>query len=387
MAREWLGSEAAGGLLLMVMAGAALVVANGRYAPAYFAALRFELGPLNLLHWINDALMALFFLIVGLEIKREMLEGQLATWSSRLLPGAAACAGVAAPALIYLAINLAPQGAPRGWAVPVATDIAFALGVLALLGPRVPGSLRVFLAAIAIIDDLIAVIIIALFYTEQLAALPAVAAAAGIGLLYLLNRRGVTALPAYLAIGLAIWWCMLQSGVHATLAGVAVALVVPLRPASGRGTAAGSPLHRLERGLHPWVAFVIVPLFGFANAGVAFAGFRWADALDPVPLGIALGLFAGKQAGIIGTVALFVRSGVADPPRGASWLQLYGVALICGVGFTMSLFIGALAFGDGTHLDDAAKLGVLAGSTISALAGASVLGFASRGKAKRVCAP
>jgi NhaA family Na+:H+ antiporter len=376
MFREWLGGEAAGGLLLVTMAVAALVVANGRHAPLYFEVLHARLGTLSVLHWINDALMALFFLIVGLEIKREMLDGQLSTWSRRLLPGIAACAGVVAPALIYGAINAGPGGGLRGWAVPAATDIAFALGVLALLGPRVPASLRVFLAAVAIIDDLIAILIIALFYTESLAVLPLALAIAGIGLLWWLNRHGVTTLAPYLAVGALIWWCLLQSGVHATLAGVAVAFTIPLRATPGRPEEPSSPLHRLERWLHPWVAFLIVPLFGFANAGVSLGGFLLADVADPVPLGVALGLFAGKQIGIFGAVALLVRLGAADLPSGASWRQFYGVALLCGIGFTMSLFIGALAFGDGSHLNDAAKLGVLVGSTLSAVAGVLVLRFA-----------
>ncbi|HWW63783.1 MAG TPA: Na+/H+ antiporter NhaA [Sphingomonadaceae bacterium] len=376
MLRAWLGGEAAGGLLLMVMAAAALVVANGPYAALYFEAQHIKLGPLSLLHWINDALMALFFLIVGLEIKREMLDGQLSTWSRRLLPGVAACAGVAMPALIYSAFNAGHAEGMRGWAVPAATDIAFALGVLALLGPRVPTSLRVFLAAIAIIDDLIAVLIIALFYTESLALVPLALAGAGLLLLYLLNRRGVTALAPYLIVGVGVWWCVLLSGIHATLAGVALALTIPLRPSPGRPEDAKSPLHRLEHGLHPWVAFLVVPLFGFANAGVSLSGFSAADALDAVPLGVALGLLLGKQTGIFGSVALLVRLGFADLPQNASWLQLYGVALLCGIGFTMSLFIAALAFGDGSHLNDAAKLGILGGSVLSALSGAVVLRFA-----------
>jgi len=379
MLRDWLTGEAGGGLLLMLTAAAALIVANSPLAPAYFAARHAHLGPLSLLHWINDGLMALFFLVVGLEIKREMLDGQLASWPRRLLPGIAAAAGVVAPALIYLALNIGNPAGLRGWAVPAATDIAFALGVLALLGPRVPTSLKIFLTAIAIIDDLVAVLIIAFFYTAGLSWLWLGLALAAVALLALLNRAGVGRLAPYLVIGALLWWCVLQSGIHATLAGVALALAIPLRPTPGRPEDAASPLHRLEHRLHPWVAWLVVPLFGFANAGVSLAGFGVKDALDPVPLGVALGLLLGKQAGIFGSVALLVRLGLADLPRGAGWTQLYGVALLCGIGFTMSLFIGALAFGDGSHLNDAVKLGVLGGSLVSALAGALVLRIAPRG--------
>jgi len=378
MMRAFLGTEAAGGFVLIAAAAAAMAVANSPMADAYFETLHGKWGGLSLLHWVNDGLMALFFLIVGLEIKREAIDGQLARWSDRLLPGIAAAAGVAAPALIYAAINWDEPASLRGWAIPTATDIAFALGILALLGKRVPTSLKIFLTAVAIIDDLIAVLIIALFYTDAINWIALGGAALGLALLAIVNRRGVAALWPYLLIGVGVWLCVLQSGIHATLAGVAVAMTVPLTRTPGRPDAATSPLYRLEHGLHPWVAYAIVPLFGFANAGVTLAGFSPGDLFQPVPLGVALGLLLGKQAGIFAAVYLLVRLKLAARPRDSSWPQIYGVTLLCGIGFTMSLFIGGLAFGDGSHENDAAKIGILLGSTIAALAGFAVLGFAAR---------
>ena len=375
MMRSFLETEAAGGILLIAAAAAAMIVANSALSGGYLAALHLKIGALSLLHWINDGLMAVFFLVVGLEIKREVLEGQLSRWSDRLLPGVAAAAGVAAPAMIYVAINRGDAMGLRGWAIPAATDIAFALGVLALLGSRVPSSLKIFLTAVAIIDDLIAVLIIALFYTARLDLLALAGAGVCLSVLVLLNRRGVSALWPYLAIGCLVWVFVLQSGIHATLAGVAVAMTIPMRGMS-RKSVARAPLVRLEHALHPWVAFAIVPIFGFANAGVPLAGFTAGDVLEPVPLGVMLGLFLGKQLGIFGAVWLLVRSGWAKRPSKASWHQIYGIALLCGIGFTMSLFIGGLAFGDGSHANDAAKLGILLGSILSALAGWSVLRLA-----------
>ena len=378
MMRTFLATEAAGGVILIAAAVAAMLVSNSDLSDAYFDVLKAHVGPLSVLHWINDGLMALFFLVVGLEIKREMLDGQLSSWSRRILPGAAAAAGVAMPALIYVAINSASPRGLRGWAIPAATDIAFALGVLALLGSRAPSSLKIFLTAVAIIDDLIAVLIIALFYTSDLALVPLGLAFGGLALLIGFNRMRISVLWPYLLVGAGIWCCVLLSGVHATLAGVAVAMTIPLERSPGRPDDEHSPLNRLEHALHRWVAFAIVPLFGFANAGVSLAGFRPANALDPVPLGVALGLFLGKQIGIFGTVWLLVRMGWADRPRRANWIQIYGIALLCGIGFTMSLFIGALAFGDGSELNNQAKLGVLAGSVVSAILGWTVLHFAPR---------
>ncbi|AKQ53571.1 Na+/H+ antiporter protein [Bordetella hinzii] len=364
-------SEALGGYILMLAALLALWAANSAWAPDYFGLLGtklgFHFGPVMLResvqHWINDGLMAIFFLLVGLEIKREMLDGQLRGLSRIVLPGVAAAGGMLAPALIYLAVNAGnPQGL-RGWAIPAATDIAFALGILALLGSRVPTSLKIFLTALAILDDLGAIVIIALFYTAQLNGFALSMAAALLLCLVVINRLGVVALLPYLAIGVLLWFFVLKSGVHATLAGVALALTIPLRRHGDP-----SPLHRLEHALHRPVALVIVPIFGFANAGVSFAGLGLDVLTAPVPLGIALGLFLGKQLGVFGFSWLAIRLGIASLPRQASYRQLYGVALLCGIGFTMSLFIGALAF-DSPDAIDATKIGVLAGTLCSAIAG------------------
>lgn len=365
----FLENEAAGGYVLMIAAALALVVANSPLAETYFHVLHLKLGPMGAQHWINDGLMALFFLLVGLEIKREVLDGQLSRPADVLLPGAAALGGVVLPALIYLAFNRAHPESVAGWAIPSATDIAFALGVLALLGPRVPTSLKVFLTAIAIMDDLAAIVIIALFYTARLD-LPALAGAGGVLLaLVALNRLKVLKLWPYLLLGVVLWLLVLKSGIHATLAGVALALTIPLGPGDQ------CPLHRLEHALHKPVAFGVTPLFGFANAGLSFAGVGLAALLDPVPLGVALGLFVGKQMGVFGVAFGLIRLGWARLPHGASFGQLYGVAVLCGVGFTMSLFIGALAFKD-PRLIDETKIGVLAGSLASALVGMAILRLA-----------
>jgi len=343
--REFLDSEAAGGIILMVAAGLALVVANSPVSAAYFSALNAYLGPLSVSHWINDGLMAVFFLLVGLEIKREVVDGQLSTWPRRVLPGIAAAGGMAVPALIYVALNAGDGEALRGWAIPTATDIAFALGVLSLLGNRVPASLKVFLTALAIIDDLGAVIIIALFYTSGLSGLYLGGAFGVLAVLIILNRSGVALLLPYLLLGLLLWFFVLQSGVHATLAGVALALTIPIRRAPGIAhDLQASPLHRLEHGLHAVVPFVIVPLFGFANAGVSFSGMTPAALVEPLTLGVALGLVAGKLIGVLGTSWIAIRAGLADMPANAGWSHLTGVALLCGIGFTMSLFIGLLVF-------------------------------------------
>ena len=372
--RTALTSEAGGGLVLMAAAALALVVANSALGPAYEHALHVHLGPLSLLHWINDGLMVIFFLLVGLEIKREALDGRLRTWPDRILPGLAALGGMVVPALVYLAFN-AGQPTARGWAIPAATDIAFALGVLALLGSRAPVSLKVFLSAVAIVDDLGAVIIIALFYTGGLD-LPMLAGAGlTLAALIALNRLGVTRLAPYLVLGAVLWFLVLRSGVHATVAGVLLALTVPIHPSPGRPEDPTSPLHRLEHALMPWVTYAIVPIFGFANAGVNLGGLAPDALLHPVTLGVALGLFLGKQIGVFASVRLAVAAGLAPRPAGASWAQVYGVAILCGIGFTMSLFIGGLAFADAAHATET-KLGVLAGSLLSGLVGAALLGLA-----------
>ena len=371
--RDLLNSEARSGIVLMAAAVLALVVANSPLAPAYFGALESYAGPLSILHWINDGLMALFFLLVGLEIKREFLDGQLSTWPRRILPGVAAAGGMIVPALIYVAINANEPANLRGWAIPTATDIAFALGVLALLGPRVPVSLKVFLTELAIIDDLGAVTIIALLYTDELSALWLSLAAATVFVLWLMNRAGITRLVPYLVVGGLLWLFVLKSGVHATLAGIALAMTIPLRRSPGRPDDEQSPLHRLEHGLQSWVAYIVVPLFGFANAGVILAGMSGTAAFADIPLGIAAGLFIGKQVGVFGSAWAVIRLGLADLPSGASFAQLYGVSILCGIGFTMSLFVGLLAFPGAPHLQDGVKIGVLAGSFLSALFGVAVV--------------
>jgi len=358
----------------MAVAVLAILTANSPIADGYFAALHAYVGPLSVQHWINDALMAVFFLLVGLEIKREMLDGQLSSWSRRLLPGAAAAGGMTVPALIYVAFNLGNPAALRGWAIPSATDIAFALGVLSLLGPKVPASLKIFLAALAIIDDLGAVIVIALFYTTDLNFVALVGAVLVIGVLTVMNRSGVMRFWPYLILGAVLWALVLRSGVHATLAGVILALTIPIRltPGTPEASPSVSPLHQLEHALQKPVAFLIVPIFGFANAGVSFAGVTPAVLIEPLTLGVAAGLAVGKLVGVFGTVAILVKARLADLPAAASWGQTLGVALLCGIGFTMSLFIGLLAFDD-PAMQDRVKFGILAGSLIAGLAGYIIL--------------
>lgn len=373
--REFLRQEAAGGLLLIVAAGAALVVANSGAHELYNDALHAYVGPLSVLHWINDGLMALFFLLVGLEIKRELIDGHLASWSDRALPSIAALGGMAIPAMIYLAIAGSSPGLAKGWAIPSATDIAFAIGVMAMLGRRAPTSLKLFLTTVAIVDDMGAVVIIALAYTSQISGLALLAASAILAAMFALNRCGVKNLWPYLVLFVLLWVAIFQSGVHATIAGVLAASAIPIRATPGAPDAEDSPLHRLEHGLHPWVAFLIVPVFGLANAGVSLAGLAPEDMLRPLSLGVAAGLFAGKQVGVFAAVWLCHRLGVSAKPAHSTWLQIYGTALLCGIGFTMSLFIGGLAFADPLLVDEV-KIGVLGGSILSGLAGFLVLRFA-----------
>lgn len=377
--REFLDSEASGGIVLMVAAALALIVANSPLADGYFAALHAYAGPLSVSHWINDGLMAVFFLLVGLEIKREVLEGQLSTWPRRMLPGIAAAGGMIVPALVYVALNRNNAEALAGWAIPTATDIAFALGVLSLFGKRVPASLQIFLAALAIIDDLGAVIVIALFYTADLDLLALSGAAVVVGILVVLNRTGVKTLWPYLASGAALWVLVFSSGVHATLAGVILALAIPLKTTPGTPEAAHaqSPLHRLEHHLHKPVAFAVVPVFGFANAGVSFAGVSMSVFTEPLTMGVTAGLLLGKLAGVLGTVAVLVNLRLAELPAQASWGQMTGVAFLCGIGFTMSLFIGLLAFND-PNAQDHVKIGILLGSVASGLMGAILLTASGR---------
>ncbi len=376
-AAAFIQHEAAGGVVLLTAALVALVAANSPAAWLYDGLLdtpvSIRVGALALdkplLLWINDGLMAIFFFLVGLEIKRELLQGELSTLHRAALPAIAAVGGMAVPALIYAAVNAGTPATLGGWAIPSATDIAFAVGVLALLGPRVPASLKVFVLALAILDDLGAIVIIALFYTPELHWASLALAALGAGVLLVLNRRGVTRLAPYVLSGAFIWVCVLKSGVHATLAGVVVALAIPIGAGNG---GSHSLLEEIEERLHPWVAFAILPLFAFANAGVSLAGMSPARLVEPVPLGIALGLAVGKPIGIVGATVLAVAGGAGARPEGASWGQIAGVGMLGGIGFTMSLFIGTLAFPEPAYAAQL-RLGVLAGSIVSAVAGYLVL--------------
>jgi len=382
--RAFLGSEAAGGILLMAAAALALVAANSPLYDLYHhfthavigPELTPKLGPMTVHLWVNDGLMAIFFLLVGLEIKREFVDGRLSTWDKRRLPVIAAAVGMAVPAVIYLTLASGEPGLSRGWAIPAATDIAFAIGVLALLGSRAPTSLKLFLTTVAIADDLGAVAIIALAYTAEINSLALGAAAFILLTMYVMGKSGVRALWPFLIGAALLWYAVLLSGVHATVAGVLAALTIPIVVTPGTPDAEDSPLHRLEHAITPWVAFAIVPLFGFVNAGVSLRDVGLEHVFAPLPLGIAAGLFIGKQIGIFGAVWLSVRLGIASRLRGATWLQVYAVAMLCGIGFTMSLFIGALAFPDDPLKVEEAKIGVLMGSFASAIGGYLILRFA-----------
>ncbi|MCZ6581307.1 MAG: Na+/H+ antiporter NhaA [Nitrospirae bacterium] len=375
--REFLRLEAAAGIILFMAAVLAMTLDNSPLRWLYDALLTttvaIQVGALEihkpLLLWINDGFMAIFFLLVGLEIKREVLEGELSSFSQAALPGMAAIGGMLFPAGVYVALNLHSPETLRGWAIPAATDIAFALGVLALLGKRVPASLKIFLLALAIMDDLGAIVIIAIFYTADLSTTSLGLAAIGIGMLIALNLFGVTRIAAYVVTGLFVWICVLKSGVHATLAGVAIAFAIPLRAQDEDGH---SPLIHLEHTLHPWVSYGILPLFAFANAGVSLAGLSMSSLLEPVPLGIAAGLFVGKQIGVFGMTFAAVKFGISSMPEGTTWPQFYGIALLTGIGFTMSLFIGTLAFEDPSYAPGV-RMGVITGSILSAVAGYLIL--------------
>ena len=386
--RAFIASESAGGIILIVAAALALAIANSPLLPDYQKLLStpvaFSAGSLvaidkPLLLWINDGLMALFFFLIGLEVKREIVTGQLRSWKQASLPIIAAIGGMAIPALVFVALNLGSPENLRGWAIPAATDIAFALGLLALLGSRVPVALKALLLAIAIIDDIGAIAIIAIFYTENMnlaaLALALIPAAA----MLLLNRAGVARTIPYFLFAALLWICVLKSGVHATLAGVVTALFVPIATGEER------PLERLEHALHPWVAFLILPIFAFANAGVSFAGAGLDALLAPLSLGIAAGLVIGKQLGIFGACWLAVRAGWARLPEGVGFRHVYGLSCLAGIGFTMSLFIGNLAFADPQQIA-AVKFGVLGGSLVSAITGIVVLRFASPRKQTQVAA-
>ncbi|MDF0731226.1 Na+/H+ antiporter NhaA [Pseudomonas entomophila] len=381
---RFLQLEAASGLLLIAAAVLALIINNSPLSHLYGAFLdvpvAVQVGALQiakpLLLWINDGLMALFFLLIGLEVKREVVDGHLSKPSQVILPATAAVGGMLVPALLYWFINRDNPASMAGWAIPTATDIAFALGVLALLGKRVPVSLKLFLMTLAIIDDLGAIVIIALFYSGTLSSLSLMLAGACLLALLAMNRLGVVRLAPYLLVGLVLWVCVLKSGVHATLAGVALAFCIPLRTASKKQA---PPLLTLEHALHPWVAYAILPLFAFANAGVSLAGVTLESFTHPVPMGIAIGLLLGKTVGVFGLTWLAVTLRMAALPAGASWGQVLGVAILCGIGFTMSLFVGSLAFVPGSS-DYAGmdRMGILTGSFFAALIGYTVTAVASR---------
>lgn len=371
-------SDASGGIILIIAASLAMLLANmGATSGLYHAFLdtpvQLKVGALeinkNMLLWINDALMAVFFLLIGLEVKREMVEGALATRRQAIFPVVAALGGMVVPALVYLAFNFQDPIASSGWAIPAATDIAFALGVLALLGSRVPASLKIFLMALAIIDDLGAIVIIALFYTHDLSLLSLAVAAAAIAVLAILNVSGVRRTGLYILVGVILWTAVLKSGVHATLAGVIVGFFIPLKTENGK-----SPAKQLEHVLHPWVAFMILPLFAFANAGVSLQGVTLEGLTSLLPLGIIAGLFIGKPLGISLFCWLALKFKLARLPEGANFSQIMAVGLLCGIGFTMSIFIASLAFGAvDPELITWAKLGILLGSLLSAVVGYSLL--------------
>ena len=380
---RFMQSESASGLLLISAAVLAMTINNSPLSFLYQGLLDIpvvvQVGALKiakpLLLWINDGLMALFFLLIGLEVKREMLEGQLRQPSQLVLPGAAAVGGMLIPALVYWWLNHDNPAAASGWAIPMATDIAFALGVLALLGKRVPVALKLFLMTLAIIDDLGAIIVIALFYSNELSNLSLILAAVFLSILIVMNRLGVSKLTPYMVIGLFLWVCVLKSGVHATLAGVALALTIPLRNRDD----SPSPLLTLEHALHPWVAFAILPLFAFANAGVPLDGLSLESFMHPVPLGITAGLLLGKTLGVFGFTWLIIQTGWAKLPQDANWGQILGLSILCGIGFTMSLFVGSLAFvPEVSAYAGMDRVGILTGSVLAALIGYGVCYLSSR---------
>ncbi|CUI62551.1 Na+/H+ antiporter NhaA [Cognatishimia activa] len=374
--QQFMQMEASAGLVLMGVAVLAMLFANTGLAELYTSVLdtnirvgigTFEISKPALL-WINDGLMAIFFFLIGLEIKREVLLGELSSFDKAILPIMAAIGGMAVPGLVYVMINLGTPENLNGWAIPAATDIAFALGVLALLGSRAPVALKVFLLAVAIIDDLGAIIIIALFYTSELSTNALTFSMLGFAGAVVLNRMGIQRIAPYIIIGVIMWVFVLKSGVHATLAGVLIALTIPLKEKNGEKAL----LYKVEHALHPWVAYMILPIFAFANAGVSLSGLSVSDLTQPLTLGIAAGLFLGKQMGVVALTFIGVKSGIAKLPDGINWFHLYGVACLTGIGFTMSLFVGSLAFGADETMN-AVRLGVIFGSVLSGLLGFAVL--------------
>jgi NhaA family Na+:H+ antiporter len=370
MIKDFFKMESAGGILLVIAAVIAMFVANSSYGEAYNSFLHSYVAGMSMSHWINDGLMAIFFLLIGLEVKRELLEGALKSKETAIFPAIAAVGGMLAPALIYVLFNAGDPQAIQGWAIPAATDIAFALGIMALLGKRVPVALKVFLLALAIIDDLGVVVIIALFYSSDLSTLALTVGFIMTGMLFYLNARKVTNLKIYMLVGTVLWIAVLKSGVHATLAGVVIGFAIPLQGKPGEH----SPLKHLEHGLHPYVAYAILPLFAFANAGISLQGVSLSGLSSMLPLGIAMGLLVGKPLGIFSFSWLAVKLGVARLPQGVNFKHIFAVSVLCGIGFTMSIFIASLAFtGVSAEFDTYARLGILMGSTSAAVIGYTLL--------------
>ncbi|PJB69101.1 MAG: Na+/H+ antiporter NhaA [Alphaproteobacteria bacterium CG_4_9_14_3_um_filter_47_13] len=391
LTKDFLHLEASGGILLMVAATAALLIANSPFYSFYHYLLEgmdFRIGfsdynmgfdaelKKSILHWINDGLMVIFFFLVGLEIKREFLAGELSSRERAFLPALAAVGGMIMPALYFWGFNNEIPENLAGWAIPAATDIAFALGILSLLGNRIPPSIKVLLMAIAVLDDIGAVLIIAIFYTNQILPVPLYIAGGSIAVLFLLNRSNVVAKTPYVLVSIILWMAVVESGIHATLAGVVAALFIPMHD---KNNVAHSPLKNMENYLHPWVAFCVLPLFAFANAGVSFSGLTMEDLLNPVSVGIAAGLVAGKQIGIFAMLWIAIKTGLSPKPKNATWLQLYAVSVLCGIGFTMSLFIGTLAYAS-LDMQVSVRVGVLAGSLLSAIGGYLLLLYSTNGK-------
>ena len=381
--KDFIKKESSSGIILIFVTILALFLQNSMFSSLYSSFLHthveirfgeFQIAK-PLLLWVNDGLMAIFFFLIGLEVKREVLEGHLSSMRQAILPIIAAVGGMAIPALVFVIFNYHDASSMQGWAIPTATDIAFALGILSLLGKRVPVSLKIFLMALAIMDDLGAIVIIALFYTSNLSTLSITIASMALVVLFVMNRVGVLTKAAFILVGVILWVSVLKSGVHATLAGVALAFMIPLKSKSKDGKEF-SMLKELEHDLHYWVAFFILPLFAFVNAGVDLKGISLEQMLSPVPLGIMLGLFIGKQVGVFGFSYLAVKLKIATLPKDSSWIQLYGVALLTGIGFTMSLFIDTLAYSDSNMFNYADKLAILLGSLFSGVAGYFVLKFA-----------
>ncbi|WP_117234702.1 Na+/H+ antiporter NhaA [Vibrio maerlii] len=368
--RDFFKMESAGGILLVIAATIAMMVANSPLNDAYQSILHSYVLGLSVSHWINDGLMAIFFFLIGLEVKRELLEGALKSKQTAIFPAIAAVGGMLAPALVYVLFNNADDAALQGWAIPAATDIAFALGIMALLGNRVPVALKVFLLALAIIDDLGVVVIIALFYSGELSTLALTVGFIMTGVLFTLNAKNVTKISVYLVVGFILWVSVLKSGVHATLAGVVVGFAIPLKGKEGEH----SPLKHLEHALHPYVAFIILPIFAFANAGISLEGISFQSLTSMLPLGVALGLLVGKPIGVFSFSWLAVKLGVAKLPEGVNYTHIFAVSVLCGIGFTMSIFISSLGFGSvNMAYDTLARLGILMGSTASALLGFALL--------------